>query len=135
MTRDELIAALESAEEGSREINAKIAVHIWFPDYRFPKQILNRKPEDWQEAWGRLTHDGTGGEAPLPAYSTSLDAKLPEENIENVSKVSVVETSPIWSAWHVERKPNGMINAFEGRAKTEALARRLAALKEMPDEA
>jgi len=66
-----------------------------------------------------------------PAYTGSLDAKLPWENIISVDWCVDLcaeegdRSGESWLALH--RDDNG--DDFEGRAKTEAQARRAAALK------
>lgn len=61
-------------------------------------------------------------------YSSSLDAKLPWEKIEQVALHDCVEGEPlgtVWEAWHYTESRD----AIMGQAATEPLARRLAALK------
>jgi hypothetical protein len=56
-----------------------------------------------------------------PEYTGSLDAALPDENIVMITRVS----DGAWDAIH--EQPDG--RQFKGRGRTEALARRIAALK------
>lgn len=73
----DLITKLEAAETGRYELDAEIAVRTWFPEYVYPNEVMNRKPDSWGEAWIRLTADGFGiGGAQLSNYTTSLDAAL-----------------------------------------------------------
>ena len=91
----DLIARLEAATEGSRELDSEIADIV---GYRHPNGLM---------LW--------------PRYTTSLDAKLPSENI-----VSCMWNSENWSALHDFGDDRPLV---EGIGKTEALARRIAALK------
>lgn len=59
---------------------------------------------------------------PAPHYTTSLDAKLPWENIVSTSRNGSGEGSRI--AWHEDTDGRW----FVGQAKAEAPARRLAAM-------
>jgi len=93
---------LEQAEEGSRELDAQIANEYG--------GLTGMGYETWDAI-----------EAHAPHYTTSLDAKLPWENI----------TMMIWHAgefmaWH-ENEDGSLVKS--PRMKTEALARRTAALK------
>lgn len=109
----ELIARLEAAPEGSRELDRLIARHVGV---------------------GAALHNDTSGISRALDYTTSLDAKLPGENIESVALDEVVEGEPLgtaWEAWHFDpetRRPT------MGAGHTEVLARRVAALKALgPD--
>ena len=67
----------EAATGPDRELTAEIQVLLFEkPDYRFPDQVLNRKPSSWNEAAGRFRHDGFGGSRPWPDYTASVDAAL-----------------------------------------------------------
>ena len=94
-----LIAELEQVECGSRELDARIHVSIGGEDTR---------GDD------RLT------EFVVPHYTTSIDAALPGEKIKCVINL---EDNSIVLACGV----NG--ETHHGHAKTEPLARRIAALK------
>lgn len=73
---NELLTRLEAATEGSRELDAEIALSTRFPDYQFPNPVLNRKPRDHFEAFERITWDG-GESGDRPAhYTTSIDAAM-----------------------------------------------------------
>ncbi len=66
----------------------------------------------------------------IPHYTTSLDAKLPGENIRGVSAPAPGEGwegtwREFWEAWHCNEDGK----YFLGKGHTEALARRGAALK------
>ena len=57
----ELIAKVETASGPDHELDARIWVALHQPDYRFPDEVLNRRPADYREAVNRFTHDGCGG--------------------------------------------------------------------------
>lgn len=112
-----LIKKLEAAAEGSRELDAEIFLEC--DDYGLEIQEHLKQPmaHYTREGWIACV---AGQSAVTPHYTTSLDAKLPDENIIEMS----------WdeddcSAWHITK--DGTLS--EGRAPTEALARRIAVLK------
>ena len=105
----DLIARLETAETGSRELD--IRIHA---DLRGPDAVERMRLVSWYlctKAWEP------------PAYTTSLDAKLPGENIVHM----FVLTSGRYVAWHTETQPPNIV----AEANTEPLARRAAAMKAM----
>ncbi len=122
-----LIAELETATEGSRELDGKVAVAIF---------TATLKPEDakmtigYELAWvDSPTHEKGYCLAECQPFSTSRDAALPWENIEVVALYDVVPGEPlgeVWEAWHVDRDTN---HGTRGAGHTEALARRIASLK------
>ena len=62
-------------------------------------------------------------------YTGSLDAKIKGENIIRVIMGQPDPAMPAqWVAWHL--KPDGMLS--QGRARTEACARRLAFINSLP---
>lgn len=64
-------------------------------------------------------------------YTGSLDAKLPDENIIRVIMGQPDPKLPAqWVAWHL--KPDGDLS--QGKARTEACARRLAYINSLPTE-
>ncbi len=119
---DTLIAQLEAATKGSPQLNAK----VWWG-------------ADPSKAWISYCNAATGKPGPrpdkmlssglgafgmcsqAPAFTTSLDAKLPWENI-----VDVTVHDGIWKAHHVDPKTG---RSETGIGHTEPLARRCAALK------
>ena len=118
---DDLIARLEQATEGSHELNAAIGALLgWQP----PKRDDGVRPR-WA-LW--LAPDGNAKQ--LPWFSESLDAKLPGENIVVVyaPKYGPPERAHFlsWAATHRNDKHPTFV---EGYGRTEALARRVAALK------
>lgn len=120
---DKLVASLESAERGSRELD--IIVSFLLGDTSSDEgqliQLLVGEGYPWAIISDLLDED-------IPAYTASLDATLPGENI----------VLACWSArrakWAaVHQKPDGkQIMAW---AASECLARRLAALKAVYDPA
>lgn len=143
MTDPKAIAALieraKSAPEGSRELDAK----IWASACKFEDFTEHGLAEGW-EARFEAQEDGSvycyafnktsdeyhrQGRKPAPRFSTSLDAKLPGENIARVHKCD-------HGGWIAEHEV-GMTNLqgwpvgslLVGDGKTEPLARRAAALK------
>ena len=109
MTDPDLIARLEAATEGN-----------WLLDSEIAATISGRLDQDWKDPrW----HDGG------PRYTTSLDAKLPGENITAMAWFEVVPgeaLGEVCEAWHEDRK-SGLRTM--GAGKTEPLARRIAALR------
>lgn len=113
-----LIAELEAVEEGSRELDADLAE-------------ASGNTVKWEQ-------HGDGSQTPImwegarwiivPHHSSSLDAKLPGENITHIA---CQQLEGFWQATH--EGPGGLEDAHIGLAKTEPLARRLAALKAMAD--
>ena len=94
-----LLSRLEAAGEGSLELDESLGEFAGIPRDRYVPNL------------GDLEHRH---------YTTSLDAKLPWENI-----VEVRYRDGKWSAAH--KTPEGLIHF--GDAKTEVLARRIAALR------
>lgn len=118
MTHTDLIQRLEEATEGSRQADMEIADAIGWT--HVPPALSG--PECWLDENG-LT------QAMLPDYTTSRDAALPWENIEQVALHEVVEGEPlgtVWEAWHVDPETQ---RRTMGAGWTEAIARRVAALK------
>ncbi len=102
---DALIAALESAPAGSRELD--IAIHKslgWVA-----------APVGWWNEAGT-----TYGYREVSCYTTSIDARIPDENIVEMHKLP----SGRYEAIHGR---NGEF--FSGTHAVEAIARRIAALK------
>ena len=122
----DLIAKLEAAPEGSRELDAAIAVATFSEPYGDDDLIYARQVDkDDDCAAGTFWRKSRSGASlrTAPYFTTSLDAALPSENIVRVERVygAVVHE---WRAWTVlEGEPH------EGLGHTEALARRIAALK------
>ena len=109
----DLIARLEAATEGSRGLDYRIAEASGW---------LYRGDEEFKEYGCNWFAPGISKGWQLPLFSTSLDAKLPGEDICEITRLSL---NPLrWEAWQF-----GM--EFCGTAHTEALARRIAALKAM----
>ncbi len=106
-----LIAELEKAERGSRKLDFKIGSYLgWSP------------PIARYREWGMWLAPG-GEEAQLPWWTTSLDAKLPGEDIIQTAE----QMTGNWMA--LQRRAKGDPAWEAAYAKTEALARRIAALK------
>lgn len=135
-----LIYKVESIDWGNRELDAR----IWAEqDNRHVTQVGNKilatsrtAPND-QCLLGvidlgehsRHFECDAYHKPPIPHYTTSLDAKLPWENICSVAVHDVVEGEPlgeIWEAWHIDPETR---RRTMGAGQTEALARRAAALK------
>ena len=133
---DDLIARLEQAERGSRELDIYIGAHVNGRDVHVSmnNELLgtSRAPPHDVSILGWIDpgkHSNNFSEAgrkpPYPQFSTSLDAKLPGENI-----VEVRWTEFEWMA--VQKIEGG--GHIEGKARTEPLARRVACLKAMEAE-
>lgn len=99
-----LIERIEAAPEGSREMDAEIA-RAAYPDLK-------------QGGDGLWYISGT--HVRIEPYTTSIDARLPDENIVETK----LKLSGKWIAMHAR---NGV--ACNGEGHTEALARRAAALR------
>ena len=113
MTLPELIAALE-ATEGSRQL-----------DLTIERLAVGNVPLHWRVgSQGAILGGFDDVNECIPHYTTSLDAKLPGENIVR----SEIIFGGWWRATHLGKK-----GRHEGRAITEPLARRIAALKAMED--
>ena len=97
-----LIIKLSKAEEGSRELDEEIARAIDFP--------LSADPLGWP-----------------PHFSSSLDAKLPGENIIFSMCHKDGLLAGLWEALH-DTENGSRTPLIHGTAKTEPLARRLACL-------
>lgn len=106
----DLIAKLEAATEGSRELDRMIGEHLGY------KRI---KPVSF-DCW----FHPAGFSGALPMWTTSIDAALPWENIVSVSR----QMDGRWLADHHHQAGPNIVNQFSGIGKTEALARRIAAL-------
>lgn len=110
-----LISKLEQVEEGGREL-----------DLQIERMIVGSVPLHWRVGSGGVILSGFDDVSEsVPRYTTSIDAKLPGENIHGTQRLPGG-----WRAYHCDEDGNSAY-AF---AKTEPLARRLAALKAMADE-
>ncbi len=122
-----LVRELEGVEEGSREMDGKIHEALgkcphWETEYFAVQDDTGFQCKSCKESYVHtLGRD-------VPHYSASLDAKLPWENIVYVRQCG----KSLWYAVHEEYKPTH--RKIEGRAKTEPLARRIAALRAKPEE-
>ena len=112
-----LIARLEEATEGGREWD-------WWIAYQQGHPSMNgaRVADDGSIGFLPFTPDSNADNA-IPHYTTSLDAKLPWEDIEMVSH----QTTGRWCA--LQRQPKRGAKHEAAYGHTEALARRIAALK------
>lgn len=142
MTRDELIVTLEQAEVGSRELSDEVLLACGWRvkqpkdcgvlaqdgdcmgcgNKRGDKCVVPRSSWDWTPR-------------ERPDVTRSLDAALPGENIIHVVYRGFVphpERIEQWEAAHAVIEDGKMIECLWGRAKTEPLARRIAALKVQP---
>jgi len=121
---DRLLASLAEAEQGSRELDIIISFVLGATSGEAGKmvELLVDEGYPWDIVSELLDHD-------LPAYTTSLDAALPGENIV----LSVYSTRrALWGAAHRTAERQHVMRW----AATECLARRLAALAALiPDSA
>lgn len=120
MTLQSLIASLEAATGPDRELDAEIAEHIGI---RFrTRRAANGKSKGRE--WFVDAHGGIEEWAAHPPhYTASIDAALPEEMIREMW------ISPQSGKYHVLNRSSESSRAVEGIGHTEALARRIAALK------
>ena len=113
----DLLTRLEQATEGSRELDAAIAEEV--------HPLLKTYASDTERGAGHWTTPKDGKVYALD-YTTSLDAALPWENIVECRYYE--DPDGIDSRWTaVHETENG--EHIVGRGKTEALARRIAALR------
>lgn len=105
---DDIISALEAAEEGSRELDARIAECFGF--------IATKHKTEYGDWWV----EGENGQDVLPHYTTSIDAKLPGEDTACVINLDGHSVA-------IARDGDG--KNHHGQGKTEALARRIASLR------
>ena len=130
---DDLITQLEEAPEGSRELDAQIhaivnggyleqtghpdgSIAVWGEDRGIKKASVSG--HEYRD------RDFICDAKFSPRYTTSLDAKIPGENIVSISELYLKRHggySPRWFAMHR--------NGIMGVGHTEPLARRIAALK------
>ena len=123
-----LIAELKQAKEGSRELDGDIAEQLGFAE-EATKDVFGMKRRENQKRsvyapvdrgeWARSIPTNESWKAPY--FTTSLDAKLPWENIRAVNYDHV---SKNWMAAHAGEK-----SITWEIGKTEPLVRRIAALK------
>ena len=113
-----LIERLESAETGSRELDARIYERLGYR-VRRRGQSMRHGHRYWR-SWVWLNSDNPRRWEAMSDYTTSIDASLPDENIVQTR----LTLSGKWEAVHAR---NGV--TCTGTATTEALARRIAALK------
>lgn len=106
----DLIRRLEAATGPDRSLDAQIAIDI---GYRVPNQD---KLEPWMIDAHLLEH--------VPRYTGSIDAALPGEDIVTMYKIPNG-----FRAEHCEVNPDGTFKCYSADAKTEPLARRIAALR------
>ncbi len=127
----DLLSRLENAPEGSRELR-ELDCDIFNADPRY--EIADRDRRTYvndKGPFGRNVHNDVRLE--VPHYTTSLDAKLPGENITKVEAphdVSFPENEKCNTMW----RATCVVNESEhpgifGYGHTEALARRHAALR------
>ncbi len=116
---DKLIASLEGAQGGSRELDIIISFMLGDTSTDAGKmiQLLVEEGYSWSVVSELLDED-------VPPYTSALDAAVPEENIV------LALQSPRRAKWAaVHQKPDG--EQILVWAASEALARRIAALKAM----
>lgn len=123
MTAD-IIARLEAAERGSRELDGEIAKLFGWAVYKYADK---RRPEGFALAW--FPPENVYGKKEPPEFTTSLDAiaALTAEKLPGTSRSSFasgVEGMPCRACiWFVDGPESS------GNAKTEPLARCIALLR------
>ena len=119
-----LIAKLEQASEGNRGLDEEIARSQGWDYYRGESSTPSGITRQWA-TW----RDADLNDVELPHYTTSLDAKLPWENIVEVRAPRWNNTKPDrWEAVQRRGEPGDCVY-FYGAGHTEVLARRGASLK------
>ena len=115
---DTLIRDLEGETEGSRELDA----NIWMTSVpgTTRKQWSYIHKASGKECFIDETREASGALIVVPHYTTSLDAKVPGENIVEMNR-----DEDKWYAWHESK----LGKLFMGAAYTEILARRIAGLR------
>ena len=103
----DLLARLESAPEGSRETDGDIALSLGW--------------KKRHKGWAHWTSPDGAENQHVPFFSTSIDAKLPDEDI-----IEVKFDGEFWWAWDSRSQT---VEGAPGMAHTEPLARRIAALR------
>jgi hypothetical protein len=116
---DRIIEAVEQAALGSRVLDLMIANLVRPGSFRMNRMIRTLVDEGY--SWNLI---GEIFDEEMPAFTGSLDARLPGENI-----VFVMHSAKRgrWAALHRDEQGREVL----AWAATEALARRLAALKAM----
>ena len=131
---DSAIAELEAATEGSHDLDRAVVIALGWttgltkhPNSReFPPFPRGKVTTVWFDENG-IERGAACFERSIRPYTTSLDAKLPGENIIMVSEQHAPEGQPCkWVA--VQRYPKGTYG-HAAIAHTEPLARRIAALR------
>lgn len=127
--REELIARLERLTGSDRELDFLI-----FEATAFPSSYFGSPIESWSRDGGAgycvNTADGYRHLSAFnaPYYTNSIDAKLPDEDIISTSEQKQQVGQPvIWVAVH--RPPTNGKPPIAGHGRTEAIARRVAALR------
>jgi hypothetical protein len=111
-----LITRLEAAAEGSRELDAEIAAREGIQSRPRRDSRGRSKGREWLED----SHGGVSAwRREPPPYTQSLDAKIRGEDIHRVERVDT-DSGYLWTAYQRHEF---------GAARTEILARRIAALK------
>lgn len=113
-----LIKRLEALTEPSREMDAEISRACGIE----ARDVLDKvKPTNFECRVGWLHRpEGQSHWTPLPHYTGSIDAALPDEYIFALHRFTD-------SYFATALSRNGI--CYKGEAKTEAIARRIAALK------
>lgn len=113
----DLIKRLENAGEGSPSLDIQIALATGWVT----------RPSPIGQGYLYYPSANSRNKA-VPDYTTSIDAKISGENIISVKKIEF----NMWRAVHEIEPPHHQLGGGRttvGIAKTEALARRIAALK------
>lgn len=123
----DLLARLEAAEAGSRELDLEIEKALGYCDLFawYDEKDGNLYWHEHHEFGSTTAAELLAG--PLHHYTTSLDAAAPGESIRHVMLLA----DGRWEASALDE--NGNYHTVE--AATEALARRIAALKAKGEEA
>lgn len=122
MTFDEIIAAMERGETG-RELDARIAVAL---GHEVVTIELPKGHPAFKEGGSEFMAGPNGNRCEVPPYTTSLDAKIPGEDI---IKMELLELQPLGYpfGWYYTAQDKNA--SYEAIGPTEIAARRAAGLR------
>lgn len=136
---DELIARLEKATEPDRKLDAEIECRLSGPCFSDTLPLLEKgwrwvfEPEDDGAVTLYLVLGNKTARKhrkySAPTYTASIDAALTGESICSVARQKAVRDGEPEEWWIAVHDMPGGKQTIAGRGRTEAIARRIAALK------